>query len=55
VEYRWLPFNQAIELLSAPDPSTQWTRRVIQHAEAIRPLLPRELLGFQITAGFEFG
>ena len=55
VEYRWLQFSQAIELLSAPDPSTQWTRRVIQHAETIRPLLPQALLGFQISAGFEFG
>lgn len=55
VEYRWLPFNQAIQLLSAPDPSTQWTRRVLQHAETIRPLLPQELLQFQITTGFEFG
>jgi 8-oxo-dGTP diphosphatase len=55
VEYRWLPFNRAIELLSAPDTSTQWTKRVIQHAETIRTLLPQELLEFQITAGFEFG
>jgi 8-oxo-dGTP diphosphatase len=55
VEYRWLPFKQAIDLLSAPDLSTQWTRRVIQHAETIRPLLPQELLQFQITTGFEFG
>jgi 8-oxo-dGTP diphosphatase len=55
IEYRWLPFSQAIQLLSAPDPSTQWTRRVIEHSQTIRPLLTDELIGMQTTAGFEFG
>ena len=54
-EYRWLPIDQAIDLLSAPDSSTQWTRRVIQHADHIYPMLPPELISFQVKSGFEFG
>jgi 8-oxo-dGTP diphosphatase len=54
-EYRWLPIHQAINLLSAPDSSTQWTRCVIQHADQIYPMLPPELIRFQRKTGFEFG
>jgi 8-oxo-dGTP pyrophosphatase MutT (NUDIX family) len=54
-EYRWLPANQAIELLTSVDTSTQWARRVIQHAEAIRPLLPGILVEYQRKSGFELG
>ena len=54
-EYRWLPIDQAIDLLSAPDSSTQWTRRVIKHADHIYPMLPPELIRFQVKFGFEFG
>lgn len=54
-EYRWLSANQALELLSATDPSTRWARRVIERAEIIRPLLPKGLVSFQCRAGFELG
>jgi 8-oxo-dGTP diphosphatase len=54
-EFRWLPAAEAIKLLSASDPSTQWARRVIERAEVIRRLLPEGLASFQRQAGFEFG
>jgi 8-oxo-dGTP diphosphatase len=54
-EYRWLNASQATELLTAPDPATQWVKRVIQRAEAIRAMLPEDLLDFQKNAGFELG
>lgn len=54
-EYRWLTADQAIELLPASDPTTQWAKRVIQRAEAIRAKLPDELLDFQKKTGFELG
>jgi 8-oxo-dGTP diphosphatase len=54
-EFRWLPAAEAIELLSASDPSTQWARRVIERAETIRRLLPEGLASFQRQVGFEFG
>ncbi len=52
---RWLSAGEALALLSASDPSTQWARRVIERAEIIRPLLPKRLVSFQRQAGFEFG
>ncbi len=54
-EFRWLSPSQAIDLLSAPDPSTQWARRVIQRAETIRTLLPAKIVEFQVSSGFELG
>ncbi len=54
-EYRWLSAVQALKLLSATDPSTQWIRRVIQRAEQIRPLLSVDLLDFHHQVGFELG
>jgi 8-oxo-dGTP diphosphatase len=54
-EYRWLAAEPALELLSATDPSTQWAKRVIQRAEAIRPMLTENLISFQRKNGFEFG
>lgn len=54
-EYRWLSGNQAIDLLSATDPSTQWALRVIRRAELIRPMLPDNLIKVQSKTGFEFG
>jgi 8-oxo-dGTP diphosphatase len=54
-EYRWLLTHQALELLSATDPSTQWAHRLIERAELIRPLLPGSLVSLQRQAGFEFG
>jgi 8-oxo-dGTP diphosphatase len=54
-EFRWLAYPQAKELLSAPDSSTRWARRVIERAEIIRPLLSERLVTFQQESGFEFG
>ena len=54
-ECRWLEAQQATDLLTPGDPSTQWARRVIQRAEVIRPLLPGSLLDYQRQAGFELG
>ena len=54
-EYRWLSAEQALDLLTAADPSTQWARGVIEHAESIRPMLPIDLVNFQSEKGFEFG
>lgn len=54
-EHRWLSAAQALELLSATDPSTLWARRVIERAEAVRRLLPEELAQLQRQLGFEFG
>lgn len=54
-EFRWLIATEAIELLSATDPSTMWARRVIERAEIIQPLLTKDLVSFQHQAGFEFG
>jgi 8-oxo-dGTP pyrophosphatase MutT (NUDIX family) len=54
-EYRWLTAAQALDLLTATDPSTQWARRVIERAEVIRSMLPEDLLTFQRGAGFELG
>ena len=54
-EYRWLPADQAIELLTASDPTTQWAKRIIQRAEVVRRMLPDDLLNFQKNNGFELG
>lgn len=54
-EYRWLTADQAIDLLTTSDPTTQWAKRVIQRAETIRAMLPEDLLDFQKKAGFELG
>jgi len=54
-EYRWLPADLAMELLTASDPSTQWALRVIRRAEIIRPMLPDNLVKLQGKTGFELG
>lgn len=54
-ELRWLSADRALALLSASDPTTQWARRVIQRAEALRGLLPETLLEVQRKSGFELG
>jgi len=54
-DYRWLPADQAIELLTASDPTTQWVKRIIQRTETIRTLLPEKLVEFQRNSSFEFG
>jgi 8-oxo-dGTP diphosphatase len=54
-EYRWLSADQAVDQLSAADPSTQWAQRVIERAEIIRRMLPEELVNIQSHTGFELG
>jgi len=54
-EYRWLSAAEALDLLSASDPTTRWASRVIKRAEAIRPMLPGNLVKFQRETGFELG
>ena len=54
-EYRWLTAEQAIELLTADDTTTQWAKRLIQRAEIIRSMLPKGLVEFQDNTGFELG
>jgi 8-oxo-dGTP diphosphatase len=54
-EFRWLTADEAIELLSAADPATNWARQVIEHAETIRPILPADLVKINRQIGFEFG
>jgi 8-oxo-dGTP diphosphatase len=54
-EYRWLYADQALQLLTASDLTTQWAKRIIQRAEAIRPMLSQNLVEFQRNSGFELG
>jgi 8-oxo-dGTP diphosphatase len=52
-ECRWASPEEAAALLTEPDACTQWTRRVVERAEAIRRLLPEELLSYYQKVGFE--
>jgi 8-oxo-dGTP diphosphatase len=54
-EFRWFAVEEALELLSATDPSTQWARRVIERAEVIRTILPSKLVKLNQQTGFELG
>ena len=54
-EFRWLSADQAIELLTTADPTTQWIKRVIQRAEIIQTMLPEEMIEVQVKSGFELG
>ena len=54
-EYRWLRADQALDFLNASDPTTQWVKRLIQRANAIRQILPENLVDFQRNSGFELG
>lgn len=52
-EYRWLTADEAMQRLTADDPSTQWIRRVIHRAEAVRAQMPSELTTLFRQTGFE--
>ena len=54
-EFRWLSADAAMALLSAGDPSTQWTRRVIERAERLRAYFPFGVITTPDQAGFELG
>ena len=48
-EYRWVTAQEAEDLL----PAGHWLGKVIRHAEAIRALLPAELLEYYRVQGLE--
>jgi 8-oxo-dGTP diphosphatase len=48
-EYRWVTAEEATALL----PEGHWLLKVIQRAEAMRALMPRELLEYYRAEGFE--
>jgi len=52
-EYRWLTADEAMQLLTAGDPATQWIRRVIERTEAVRAQTPAELTALFRQNGFE--
>jgi 8-oxo-dGTP diphosphatase len=54
-EYRWISADQAIELLTTSDLTTQWIKRVILRAETIRAMLPEKMIEYQRKSGFELG
>jgi 8-oxo-dGTP diphosphatase len=54
-EFRWLPADQAMALLTASDPSTQWARRVIERAEMLRAQFPHGLIRGPGLTSFELG
>lgn len=52
-EYRWVTVQEAESLFVDPGASTQWIKRVIARAEAIRQLLPPALTTYYCKTGFE--
>ena len=54
-EYRWLSAGEAFELLDAGDPSTQWMRRVLRRAEALKAIVSPELRSLHRLEGVELG
>ena len=50
---RWVSAAEAQELLGAGDPSTVWIARVVQRAERLRQLAPRDLLRAYRQLGIE--
>lgn len=52
---RWVTAQEAAEMLTETDPSTQWMRRVIERAEAVRQKMPASLLHNYEQVGFELG
>ena len=54
-ESRWVTFQEADALLTAPDLSTQWMHRVLARAEVIREHISASLLQYYQETGFEVG
>jgi 8-oxo-dGTP diphosphatase len=54
-EFRWLPADRAMALLTASDPSTQWARRVIERAEMLRAQFSQSLSKRLGLTAFELG
>jgi 8-oxo-dGTP pyrophosphatase MutT (NUDIX family) len=52
-EYRWVTPDEAYELFASLGPGNQWIQRLIERAEAIKALLPPELLALYREHGFE--
>ncbi|MCA9977720.1 MAG: NUDIX domain-containing protein [Anaerolineales bacterium] len=53
--YRWVTAVEAEAFLTATDPSTQWLKRVITRAEALRKQYPAELIIHHHHQGFDLG
>lgn len=54
-EYRWVTADEAAAMLTTPDGSTLWIRRLIARAEAIRNLISPALADYLRNSGFELG
>lgn len=54
-EMRWVSAAEAETFLDEADRSTRWIRRVILRTDAIRRLVPSELLAYLNRTGFELG
>ncbi|MCX8062071.1 MAG: NUDIX domain-containing protein [Anaerolineales bacterium] len=52
---RWVNAEEAFALLTDSTPPTQWTRRVIERAEAVRQTIPLEALLALSQSGYELG
>ncbi|MGC9394164.1 MAG: NUDIX domain-containing protein [Anaerolineae bacterium] len=52
---RWVTAQEAGALLTATGLSTQWMRRVIERADAVRQQLPATLTHYYEQNGFELG
>jgi 8-oxo-dGTP diphosphatase len=54
-DYRWVTAEEAYGMFDRLGPGNQWIRRLIERAEAIKALLPPELLALYREHGFELG
>ena len=54
-EYCWVTIDEAEALLIDTDGSTQWIKRVIDRAEAMRSLVTPALVDHYRNSGFELG
>jgi hypothetical protein len=51
----WVSYDEAMEMLEADNPSTDWLRHVLQRAEYIRKELPDSMIQHFRQTGFELG
>lgn len=54
-EYRWVSAQEAFTLLDKTDPSTQWIRRVLSRAEAMKNQVTSQLRDYTRQNGIELG
>ncbi|MGB9672636.1 MAG: NUDIX domain-containing protein [Anaerolineales bacterium] len=55
IQYTWVNLNEALALLTDQTPPTQWTRRILKHAEQVRQSLTPNLLAYLTQTEFELG